>query len=475
MNELYELLNLQPDTPLQKVIDALKQGKDKSEIFEKAKQELDPLQHKVMDQILRPGKEVKQETTDTAGNKIIKKVWVEPNRIAIAYQKLIVKKAKAFLFGNQPLLNSNAATKQEKEVVKAIERILHDIKESSFNRRIAESVSSYTEGGESWYFTKGEPHETYGFKTDLKVKVMPLTPKTGELLYPYKDEKGDLLVFSRQFSLKEDGKDVQYFEVHTANNLYLFKQEKSWEVIPGYPMQNLLGKIPDIFAEQDFTEWYDIQWAIERLELLISNHAQINDKHSAPLLAFSGKVKSFLQRGEGGAIELENGAKAEYISWNNATDSIKLEIENLIKYIHMITQTPNISFDEVKNLGALSGTALKMLFFDAHLKVMDKREIYDEYLQRRINLLKRVVGVMNPYLKNIADNLIIEPEIVPFMVENEKEQVEINLLKNGNKPLESHEKSVKNWQGQDTEDFQQILKEEKESQMLNYFNPTSVE
>ena len=304
---------------------------------------------------------------------------------------------------------------------------------------------------------------------------MPLTPKTGVLLYPYKDMYGDLLAFSRQFSVLENNKQVHYFEVHTANFIYLFVQDKSWELVEGYPKPNLLGKIPDVFAEQDFTEWYDVQWAIERLELLLSNHAQINDKHAAPLLAFTGKVKSFLQKGEGGAIELENGADAKYVAWNNATDSIKLEIENLIKYIHMLTQTPNISFDEVKSLGALSGTALKMLFFDAHLKVMDKREIYDEYLQRRINLLKRMVGVMNPSLKNIADNLIIEPEIVPFMVENEKEQIEIALLENGNKPLKSQQKSVEDWQGKDSEDYLQILKEEKESQSLEYFNPTNVE
>ena len=85
-----------------------------------------------MSNLYRKGKFITQETTLTNGEKIKEKVWVEPNRIAISYQKLIVKKAKAFLFGNQPLLKANASTEQEKQVVKAIERILHDIKESSF-------------------------------------------------------------------------------------------------------------------------------------------------------------------------------------------------------------------------------------------------------------------------------------------------------------------------------------------------------
>lgn len=51
---------------------------------------------------------------------------------------------------------------------------------------------------------------------------------------------------------------------------------------------------------------------------------------------------------------------------------MKLEIDTLLRMIYTITQTPDISFDTVKGIGAVSGVALKLLFMDAHLKVQDK-------------------------------------------------------------------------------------------------------
>lgn len=464
MNELYQLLGIPETEPLSKVIEALKQGKDKTEVINQANKELDPKQHDIMNPLLRKSKSKDKSSKDK-----------EVNSIALAYQKWIVRKEKAMIFGNQPILRANPIDEAERNVLKAIERILHDIKESSFNRKIADSVGSYTEGAELWFFKEDdENHSIYGFETKIKAKTMILTPNK-ELLFPYKDDFGDLVIFSRCYKKTIDNKEIEFFEVYTKKNCYLFKRDKEWSIVDGYPKENKLGKIPVVLAEQDFTSWYDVQWMIERLEILLSDHAEVNDRNAYPILKIKGQLKEYLERGPGGGVQLEQGSDMEYLSWNQATESIKLEIENLIENIQLITQTPNISFEQVKGLGALSGTALKMLFLDAHLKVMDKREIYDEYLQRRINLLKTIISILNPAWKTACDNLIIEPEIIPFMVENEKEQVEIALLKNGNKPLESHEKSVKNWQGQDTDDFEKIKQEEMDANSMAFYEPTNVE
>jgi len=282
-----------------------------------------------------------------------------------------------------------------------------------------------------------------------------------------------MICFSRNYIKKIEGKEVEYFEVYTQNFTYLFENFKEWRIVEGYPKKQVLEKIPAVFGEQENVSWYDVQDLIERIEVLVSDHGEVNDRNAYPILKVIGKLKNYLNKGPGGGVELDKESDMSYLSWDQATDSIKLEIDNLVKNIQLFSQTPNISFDEVKSLGALSGTALKMLFLDAHLKVMEKREIYDEYLQRRINIIKKILATLNPSWKTAIDNLVIEPEIVPFMVENEKEQVEIALLKNGNKPLESHEKSVKNWQGQDTEDYEKIKQEEKELNNVDYFNPAS--
>ncbi|WP_313636251.1 phage portal protein [Empedobacter sp.] len=462
MNELCKLLKIPEGSKIQKIIDALKQDKDKTKIIEKAKKELDPKQHDIMNPILRrpKNKDEKDKNKDVIS-------------IALAYQKWIVRKEKAMIFGNQPILRANPNDETEKAVLKAIERILHDIKEPSFNRKLAESIGSFTEGGELWYLKEGEEHDSYGFKTKMKIKAMLLSLKNSSQLYPCKDDFDDMICFSRNYIKKIEGKEVEYFEVYTQNFTYLFENFKEWELVDGYPKKQVLEKIPAVFGEQENVSWYDVQDLIERIEVLVSDHGEVNDRNAYPILKVIGKLKNYLNKGPGGGVELTEGSDLEYLTWNQATDSIKLEIDNLVKNIQLFSQTPNISFDEVKSLGALSGTALKMLFLDAHLKVMEKREIYDEYLQRRINIIKRILATLNPAWKSAIDNLVIEPEIVPFMVENEKEQVEIALLKNGNKPLESHEKSVKNWQGQDTEDYEKIKQEEKELNNVDYFNPVT--
>ena len=132
----------------------------------------------------------------------------------------------------------------------------------------------------------------------------------------------------------------------------------------------------------------------------------------------------------------------QYVSWQSAPEAVKLEIETLLKMIYTITQTPDISFDSVKGLGAISGIALKLLFMDAHLKVQDKREIFDEYLQRRVNIILAYIGKMNTAWEKDCENIVIEPELVPYMLTNELDDLNYWLTANGNKPVISQEESI---------------------------------
>ena len=151
----------------------------------------------------------------------------------------------------------------------------------------------------------------------------------------------------------------------------------------------------------------------------------------------------------------------QYVSWQNAPESVKLEIETLLKMIYTITQTPDISFESVKGLGAISGIALKLLFMDAHLKVQDKREIFDDYLQRRVNVIKAYIGKFNTALEKDCEELEIEPEITPYMPVNEIDEINMWLAANGNKPLVSQKASVKgaNLTQDPDKDYEQIQEE----------------
>ena len=60
-------------------------------------------------------------------------------RIALAIQKLIVKRAVAFTFGNPVTYNANPDGEEEKALLQALNRVFYDVKEKTLNRRVARS------------------------------------------------------------------------------------------------------------------------------------------------------------------------------------------------------------------------------------------------------------------------------------------------------------------------------------------------
>lgn len=424
---------------------------------EAAKKALEPELHDINNPILRPDKRVKV-TDDTQGESAQKVIEVDGKdngnfryekvaRIMVALQNLIINRAVSFMFGNEPEYNSTPENDNQALVKRAFERILYDVKSRSLNRKVARSIFSFKECAELWYSVDtGKPHRTYGFETPFKLRCMVLSPANGDELYPYFDETGDMVAFSRAFSCKDyDGKATDYFETFTDEEHCLWVNDANgYEMAEGYPKKVAIGKIPIIFGHQDKFETEDVDKLIDRLEKLLSNFADTNDYHASPKIFTTGQINGWSKKGESGAvIEGEEGATMQYVSWQNAPESVKLEIETLLKLIYAITQTPDISFDAVKGIGAVSGIALKLLFMDAHLKVQDKREIFDDYLQRRVNVIKAYIGQFNTALENDCNDLQIEPEIVPYMLESDTDEINKWLTANGNKPLVSHKESVK--------------------------------
>jgi hypothetical protein len=110
----------------------------------KAEKQLNPLDHDVMDPLKRLDKKVKVDksqdnnalTVIGTGEEVETRTE-KVNRISVALQKLIVKRAVAFLFGNEVKINSEAKTDKEKQVVFALNRIRKDNKSGSLNRRVA--------------------------------------------------------------------------------------------------------------------------------------------------------------------------------------------------------------------------------------------------------------------------------------------------------------------------------------------------
>src|SRR5690606_27613540 len=105
-----------------------------------------------------------------------------------------------------------------------------------------------------------------------------------------------------------------------------------------------------VYYAQEKPEYYGVQILIERVEKLLSNTGDTNDRHARPILAAKGRVENMI----GDFVQLDEGADVHYVSWDQGTASVREEVEVLLNLIYSLSQTPNISFDAVKGVGNLS-------------------------------------------------------------------------------------------------------------------------
>lgn len=439
-------------------IQALKQRNTNAPNMEEISKQWNPKGHDIWDKAKRPDKTVKR---DVGGETVSTTESVA--RIALALQKLIVKRAASFLFGNEVIINSSKLnlSDQEEKALEVLKKILSKNKEKSHNKRLARELFKCTEVAEVWYPVESSKEDRYGFESDIKIRCQIFTPDN-EHLFPIFDDTGDMIAFSREYIKKEDSKEVTYFETYTSDEKVVWKQDgKDWEVVER--KDNPIKKIPIVYARQNQTEWEDVQSIIDRLEKLLSNYSDTIDYHASPTIFVQGEIVGFSKKGEAGKIiEGKNEAKAEYLSWDQAPDAVKLEIENDLRMIFSLTQTPDISFESVKGIGAISGIALKLLFLDAHLKVEDKKEIFDDFLTRRYNILKAYIGEMNNGMKKAANSLDLEPEITPYMINDEQSLMEMLVSGSGGKAIISRKTAVKTlgWVDDIDEELKEIKNEE---------------
>lgn len=397
-------------------------------------------EHDIFNESLRPKKTIVKDSGQRNVNDepIMVTAQVDVARVGLPFQKIIVNRRVGFMLSspvyNEPIYVTGGDG--ETQLVKLIERIQNDNKIDYKNKEIARRMMSELECAELWYFVENI-NPSLEIKFTLKMKIV--SPALGDTLFPAFDETGDLVAFARAYKLKEKGKDIEHYDIYLPDALYKFVKRGEWKLddqleTPN-PIPNPVGKIMVIYYSQPEPEWADVQSMITRLETIISNHADTNDYFGSPILTVIGEIQGYAQKGETGKIlQLTKDSQANYLALASEPASIKMEEDTLERYIYAMSQTPDITFEQMKGLGNLSGVALKLMFMDAHMAVKNKEEVFGIGLQRRLNLLKACIGkVINTALAKEADTVQIKPVLTPYLPENVTEEIDnlINAL-NGN-------------------------------------------
>lgn len=440
------------DRPINDIISDLKYYKEKVmdlPEWSELEKEYEPKMHRIItDKTTYPDKQIK----DDKGNI----TRIEPiTRIAIGLQKLATKRMSEFLF-TIPVKNVAEDTEDQtaKDQVKAISKILKKNKWNSSNKKRAKIISSECECATLWYVVPSD-NKSYGFNSKYKLKHAILSPSKGDTLYPTFDDTGDMIAFSREFSKKDGDKTIKIFETWTKDEHIIYQNsENGWTEIfttiaedgTGIREKLTIGKIPVIYSYRNQPIWRDADSGkVHEIELLLSRNGDTIAYHSAPVLLVKGKLVGAPTKGESNKVFFsdDGSADAKYVSWQQAPEAVKFQFETLLRLFFQELQLPDLSFENIKGIGAQSGVSMQMLFSDAHLKVGDESEIYEELFEREYSIIKAFLAKMNTKWESTIEDIEIEPVITPFMINDEKTQIEMLVAASGNKPVISQKTAIK--------------------------------
>lgn len=402
--------------------------------------EYEPSKHIVHDIAIRKKKEVKipNGTFNDQGIENTTSSFEEVNRISLPLQKLIVARRAAFMNVGAMKIKASPITDKQKQLLAMVEKCREDNKLRYKAKEIAKRMMSELQVAELWYSESADA----GYWGELapkgiaKMRMKILSPSLGDELLPVFNSNGDLVYFGRKYKTPIDytdltnqeieikeGNEVLRFDIYTSEKLLQFKKGKDGWLLENQTAYSY-GKMPIIYYSQPEAEWADVQGAITRVETAISNLGDVVDYNGSPILVASGDIKNFAKKGESGKVlELELGASVNYVSWDAAPESIRLELNTLLDFVYTCTQTPNISFQEMKGLGGVSGVAFDRVFMDAHLAAQAKLDgVYGECLQRQLNFLKSACITINSTLKSEAQFSMV-PEVPLFRINDLAESI----------------------------------------------------
>lgn len=397
----------------------------------KAFREYDPKHHKVNDPAYRRDKWISipdpRGGNDAQGQPIMTTDIVRKARLAIPYQQVITLRKTAFTTGGKLTYKSSSENDAEKATIAKVLDTLKKNKVDYLNPKIVKSLLSQTECAEIWY------SEVKNGKAYLKCNVY--SPSDGSDLIPVFDGNDNLIAFGRAFKGSDDNIDYSNLYLYTEENLLKYRKARNGEWGLFETVKNIYGKIPVIYYSLEKSAWEIVQPLIERLETLISNHADMNDYNGSPILLASGDIVGWSEKGESGkVIQAKEGADVKYVTWDSAPESIKLEAETLHDLIHTMTQTANLSMAQMTKLsGTTSGEALERMMMDAHLGAKELQGgVYGLGIQRRLNFLKTASS--NIYKECVGgDEAEITPQFGLFRLDSTKSDIENALLANGGK------------------------------------------
>ncbi len=439
-------------------IDALKEKSLHIPSWKVLIENYEPLKHKIATDEQSRKKKVRSDGTIE-----------EPARITIGLEKLLCKRVNEFTFAIPvKRVYSNLDNGTRKEIAKAMEKIFKHARIDSENIKRGLAYYACCEIFSVWYVIE-KPNTLYGFDSKYKLKCKTFSPMDGTELYPLFDETGDLVAMSFEYVRNIEGNDVVFFETYTENKHYKWENTNSqgWVDVTSEDGEDIkILKIPGIYNWRSRPVYDGLEVLRSDLEYTLSRNSDVIAYNSAPVLKIAGGVQGEESKGESKRIyRVANGGDVSYVSWQQAIEALKYHIDMLLRLFFIQAQMPDISFDNMKDLGNIGYDARMTLLMDAHLKIGDETGNWLEFLDREVNVVKAFMKLMNTKWASEVDNVEVENIITPFILNDRKNQIDTLMAGNGGKAIMSQLESIRELGESDDPEatLKQIQKEESAS------------
>ena len=361
-------------------------------------------------------------------------------KLVLNYQKKIVESAVAFLFGVP--VDLAKTTEGSDEAFQRLKNVLNGLKWHSQNRELAR-VLFIQQKAAKLYFIKN-PDE----KEKRKISSMVLSNKTGSF-YPNFNDFGDMDAFLRTYTKTSivDNKAVkiEIFELYTATNIITGKKINGEWIENTQP--NPFGKIPVVYYEQEEKEWGDVQGLIDNQAMTLSKLTDTNEYFAAPIIKLFGEVEGAPNKNDQGKslnckTTIDNQGNtvksdAEYLTWDQRPESLKLQFDMVEKYIYSFSNTADISFSSMlqNKPGNIAGTALQFLMLDPTIKSLNKQETFEPNLQREISVVQSMMEVVGLADEKDFAEMDIDINFQSILPDNLTEVVDYLNQATGGKPI----------------------------------------
>lgn len=426
--------------------------------------EYDPAKHPVMNRQLYP---------DIVRDDGVERV----TRIVLSFQKLAAVRMSELCTGIPVKRIYKPENDNQKLVAEAMEKIFKCNRINSVNTKRCKQLFAGCEIFTLWYADK-KPNNLYGFNSPLKLRCRTFSPMLGDELYPYFDEYGDMVAMSIGYTRKVGRKNVQFFDTYTdgteSRHIKWSNEGGDWAVVEDE--KTTLLKIPGVYAWRPKPIWEETSRNVYEMEWSLSRNGNYIRENSKP--KFVVCANEVIQYGDEKGPDKEfksvaqfpTGATAEYVTWQQATESLKFQIETLRSLYFTQLQLPDWSYEKMSQQ-ALSGESRKQMFIDAELKVGDESGDLLEFFDRECNVVKAFLKrMMGQVYHTDIDALPVENVITPYRIADEKEKVEMLMTANGNRPIMSQRESVERYGQSDNVD--KTLEEIREQDKVDSFELT---